>query len=128
MLTNRLKRLLVLLLAALSSFASAQETSGVGSLLVTYQTGVKGERLDRIRFRIKNSAREQQIHPKPGGFVDDSKSHTRIVAIEQLPVGTYTLQFLVPNKDSLFDEIPLREIVIRENTTLKIDQQIRPHN
>ncbi len=102
------------------------ESPLVGSLLVTYQTGINGERLDRIRFRIQNAADEHQLYPKPGGYVDDLKSHTRIVAVETIPVGTYILQFLVPNKDGLFDEIKQREITISENKTLKIDQQIRP--
>lgn len=119
-----MKNILLILFLACTAVSSLAEE--VGSLLVTYQTDSKGERLDRIRFRIKNADMEQQIHPKPGGFVDDPKSHTRIVAIEKLPVGTYTIQFLIPNKDGFFNEIPLKEITIKENKTLKIDQQIRP--
>jgi len=97
-----------------------------GTLIVSYQTGQKGERLSRIRFWLKSENREPQMYPKGSNYVDVSPFLARTVVIENLNPGKYTLQFLIPNKDGFFDEVLPRELLIVEDETLKIDQKIRP--
>lgn len=99
--------------------------SKTGTLIATYQTGQKGERLDRIRFWLKSENHELNMYPKGSNFVDDQESMSRTVVIENLPTGKYTLQFLIPNKDAFFEEITPREFTIQEDETTKINQKIK---
>ncbi len=101
------------------------ETSNEGTLIVTYQTGQKGERLDRIRFWLK-SENHAEMYPQGLNFVDDDESMARTVVIENLKTGKYQLQFLIPNKDGFFQDVPHREVIIKEDNTVKIDQKIKP--
>lgn len=122
-------RYLLILLSVLSSFCFAEDNTLGGSLIVTYQTGPQGERLDRIRFWLKkNGDPFQQMFPKGGAFVDDHTNMTRMVVIENLPAGKYTLEFVVPNRDSHFEDVPKREIIIAKGSAVKVDQLIRPRN
>lgn len=100
--------------------------SHCGTLIVSYQTGCKGERLDRVRFKLGNEHNEQQLHPKGSAYVADDSCLNRMVVIENLPIGKYDLQFLIPNSDSLFEDVPKREIEISEGQVIKIDQIIKP--
>jgi len=102
--------------------AAALET---GSLVVSYQTGPKAERLDRIRFWLKQGD-FAQIYPKRDGFVQDHNTLSRVVVIDDLKPGTYTLEFSIPNYDGLFEEVPKRTINIHSKESLKIDQLIKP--
>lgn len=97
-----------------------------GTLIATYQTGQKGERLNRIRFWLKSENQDIHMYPKGSNFVDDAEWMSRTVVIENLPVGKYTLEFLIPNKDGFFEEVAPRELVIQEGETLKINQKIKP--
>lgn len=106
---------------------SAQQfNSHCGCLIVSYHTGPYEERLDRVRFRLKNAFGERQLYPKKALFVEGDQGQHRLVAIDNLPAGKYTLQFLVPNHDNLFAAIPERSINLAVGQMLKIDQQIRP--
>jgi len=88
---------------------------------------MKGERLDRIRFWLtEQNEKKQTLFPKGKSFVEDSKDPSRMVVIEELAPGPYTLQFLIPNIDSYFEEVPEREVIISANEIVKIDQKIKP--
>lgn len=117
---------LFMLLMHTGLFCSEKRTSShTGTLLVTYQTGLKGEYLDRIRFFIKDMQEQLEMYPKRGAFVDHPTCAIRMVVIEDLPVGNYTLDFLIPNWDGLFEEIPSRQITILKERVVKIDQVIK---
>lgn len=120
--------LMLALLVCVTCFAQENPPAS-GSLIVTYQTGPKGDRLDRIRFWLKKSDEQfQQMYPKNDAYVDDSSSMTRMVVIENLVPGKYTLEFVIPNRDGHFENVPKKEIVISKGSAVKIDQLIRPRN
>lgn len=125
---NKKNSFILILLTFLYAFTPlfSDEVKSEGTLIVTYQTGQKGERLDRVRFRLKSENFEAEMYPKGLNFVDDQESMARTVVIENLPSEQYVLQFLIPNKDGFFEEVPSREIHIISNETLKIDQKIKP--
>jgi formylglycine-generating enzyme required for sulfatase activity len=107
--------------------AIEEDFSHTGSLIVTYQTGPKAERLDRIRFWLKNDANQTTLYPKSKAYVDDLTCMNRLVVIENLSPGKYTVEFIIPNSDKLFDSIPPREVTIIPNKIIKLDQVIKPH-
>lgn len=129
---NTLKKnnlFLLLLMILFSNFSPAftdEDSKTTGTLIVTYQTGQKGERLERIRFRLKSENTEPELYPKGANYADDSNFPARTIVIENLEPGKYTLQFLVPNKDAFFDDVNPRELLITRGETLKIDQKIKP--
>ncbi len=49
-----------------------------------------------------------------------------MVAIDSLPVGHYTLEFIVPNQDGYFESVPSKEVTIVADQVTKINQSIRP--
>lgn len=97
-----------------------------GTLIVTYNTGQDGERLDRVRFLLTDDKLKQVMYPKGNGYVEDSVSRARIVVIEDLSPGEYTLDFFVPNTDGFFQEITPRKFYMGHETVLKLDQVIVP--
>lgn len=105
---------------------SALFSDNTGSLIVSYQTGPKGERLDRVRFRVTGEKGYSQLYPKGGAVVNNTANHTNLVAIDDLSPGSYSLEFIIPNQDSLFDEILPRTIEIKSEGVTKVDQLIRP--
>lgn len=96
-----------------------------GTLIVTYQSGTHGERLDRIRFWLKKDEGILQLYPKKEGFLEDDEGISRKVVIENLPAGTYSLQFALPNYDGLFEAVPARKITIEPGAVVKIDQLLK---
>lgn len=104
----------------------AEDLSHCGTLIVSYHTGPQKERLNRVRFRLRNSFGEIKMYPKEAQFVEGSQCHQRIVVIDNLPAGKYSLEFLIPNHDNLFESIPKRQIDLPSGQLVKIDQQIRP--
>lgn len=96
-----------------------------GTLIVTYQTGQHAERLDRIRFLIKDKNHQQQMYPKGKAYADDDSCISRMVVIEDLPRGEFTLEFVLPNYDQLFEDVPLRKFTITVDEVVKIDQVIK---
>lgn len=115
-----------LLLFTLMTPLCIAEEAPCGTLIVSYQTGPKEERLDRVRFRLQNAEYEGQLYPKKSALMSGGKCQHRHVVIENLPVGKYTLNFLVPNLDHHFDEVPERAFEINPAELLKINQYIRP--
>ncbi|MBA3957826.1 MAG: hypothetical protein H0X51_05465 [Parachlamydiaceae bacterium] len=92
------------------------------TLIVTYQTTLS-ERLERIRFLLAD-AQQQQMYPKDDGFVKGD-SGSQMVLIEGLAPGEYTLEFVVPNRDDFFEEIPIKTFQLEQDTVYKIDQVIK---
>jgi len=97
-----------------------------GTLMVTYQTDEKGERLDRVRFWIRDEEAKQSFFPRGQAYVEDKKEKSRMVVIKHLPPGHYTLHFLVPNQDGYFDSFPLRTFFMAPGETVKISQRLTP--
>lgn len=96
------------------------------SLVVTYHTGRNAERLDRVRFRLTNAQREQTFYPESNAFCDDAIAHIRRVVINGLAPGNYTVDFIIPNHDGLFCEVPSRTVTLNSGALLTIDQAIKP--
>ncbi|MBA2369066.1 MAG: SUMF1/EgtB/PvdO family nonheme iron enzyme [Candidatus Protochlamydia sp.] len=96
-----------------------------GVLVVTYQTDQQGQRLDRIRFWLINEKEEKTLYPKKDEFV--AYHHTnleRTVVISNLRAGKYRIEFVLPNADNFFEEIPSRDVNVSEKNVAKIDQAI----
>src|SRR5437879_978257 len=82
----------------------------VGTLIVTYKTDNKGERLNRVRFwLIDSTGSKVSLYPRNRAFVEDPKEPSRMVVIERLKSGNYTLKFLVPNADRYFQDVLPRQ-------------------
>lgn len=96
-----------------------------GMLIVTFHTGLKTERLERVRFFIKDEEGVQQMYPKGAAYVNDPNSCMCTVVVEDLKPGRYWLEFVVPNADGIFVEIPKREFMINQDQVTKIDQVIK---
>jgi hypothetical protein len=103
----------------------SSEIEETGTLIVNYQTGQKGERLDRIRFWLKKDTQESKMYPKGSNYVYDENNPSRTVVIENLIEGNYTITFVVPNKDGFFEEVSPRELSIKKGETIKINQKIK---
>lgn len=121
----RILRVYLTLFLCLAGFSLAEEPINHGKLIVTYQTGPKGERLDRVRFWLIDPKLETHLYPKDNGYVDDEELLSRMVVFENLPEGHYQIEFIVPNSDGLFEEVPIKNITIKANTIVKIDQPIK---
>lgn len=102
--------------------AHGEET---GSLIVTYQTGPEAERLDRVRFWLKDAHQKLHFYPKENGFVEDAEDNIRMVVIENLEPGTYSIEFLVPNHDNRFEEVPIRTVEVIAGGAARLDQRIK---
>ncbi|MGZ3732800.1 MAG: SUMF1/EgtB/PvdO family nonheme iron enzyme [Parachlamydiaceae bacterium] len=113
----------ILFLLLFTSLLAGEEPCG--TLIVSYQTGPKQERLDRVRFRLKHGFLKEELYPKKSTLMSSDRCSSRTVVIENLPVGTYTLEFLVPNTDHYFEEVLPRTIELKDQEVLKINQLIR---
>lgn len=100
----------------------------LGTVIVTYQMSAGAQKLDRIRFWLINEQHERTLFPKKDEFV--SNTHTpneRTVVITHLPPGRYRIEFLIPNCDHIFEDIPARAFNLNPGAVIKIDQTIRLH-
>jgi len=116
-----IRSIIMLLMIVTGLFADS-----AGSLVVSYQTDQKGERLERIRFRVTGEKGYSELYPKGGAVVNNTPSPCCLVAVGSLPPGNYTLEFIVPNQDARFEEVPPRKIEIEADKVTKVDQYIRP--
>ncbi len=107
----------------ISNEAIGEDPPDMGTLIVSYHVDSLPDRLNRIRFLLISDLKES-LYPKGNAYVDNEEGSSRIVAIENLPVGSYKIQFLIPNADDLFEEIPEKKITISKNSVLHIDQNI----
>jgi formylglycine-generating enzyme required for sulfatase activity len=96
-----------------------------GALVISYQTDAKSDRLDRVRFLIKEPDQSQKIYPKENSYVEDDKKKSRTVAIEDLTPGTYTIQFLIPNKDAHFEDAQEKIVEIFPGQTTRIEHMFK---
>lgn len=119
-----MKRILFMI-CLLPAFLIGVGIPETGTLIVTFQTNKKGERIERIRFWLKDENAKQTLFPRGTAFVDDKDKKTRMVVIEDLSPGQYTLEFLVPNLDGRFESIPERKVKITRGEVVKIDQEIK---
>jgi hypothetical protein len=111
---------------ALPDFVKGEEIpTKTGTLIVRYQTGLHGERLDRIRFLLTNRELQQQLYPKTDGYVEDLDHLTRMVIIAGIPSGEYQLEFVIPNADGCFEPVAPRWLQIEGGQVVKIDQVIQ---
>lgn len=106
------------------SFNTVDENRG-GTVVVSYGTGKEGSRIDRVRFWLVNELYERKLFPRNQSFVDDPEKGKRIVLIENLPPGRYHLEFLYPNSDHFFEEVPKRTLSLPPNGIVKIEQEIK---
>lgn len=97
---------------------------GLGTLIVTYGTGEECIRLNRVRFWLISHQGAYRLYPNAGAFVDDPLSKKRMVLIENLPAGPYTIKFVYPNSDHLFEKVDERTITLNGGGVVKIDQDI----
>lgn len=118
---------LILIYGLFFSFSiwGSQESLKTGTLIVTYQTDPEGDRLDRVRFWLKDANHVQQLYPKGNAFVEDRNSRIRTVVIEDLEPGTYTLNFLIPNKDAVYEESEEKILTIHANEVTKLEKHFK---
>lgn len=116
-------RFISILLASFICIANGEATSNTktGNLAVSYQTTAHSEALDRMRFLLIDQQGQQKIYPKDRCYTDDKENQMRMVLIEAIPVGEYTLKFLVPNRNGQFEIPPDRKILIEENAMTKVE-------
>jgi len=104
-----------------------QMNEAPGTLIVTYQTGLKGERLERVRFWVcKKNSNERQLYPAANTCVEDVGKLSRTVVIENLAPGEYSLDFVIPNRDSFFTPPSKKEISVQAGSIVKVNQVIKP--
>lgn len=120
---------LLTFLSLLFSFSTqytygADSTQQTGTLIVTYNTGPEAERLDRVRFLLISESEKQCMYPKGNTYVEDEDCCSRMVVIENLPIGNYRIKFLVPNADKAFEEVPEKKITLNKDDVIRIDQTI----
>lgn len=115
----RLLLIWILLFIPISSYAET------GTLIVSYQTNMKGDRLDRVRFWLKSPNAQAQLYPKKDGFLEGTEDKLRKVVIENLSTGDYTVEFVLPNYDGFFEEVLPRHVHITAGNVTKIDQVLK---
>ena len=106
--------------------ACSGESEENGTLIVSYSTGEKGDRLSRIRFLLSSGDAEEEMYPKGENYVESSDSLSRLVVIDNLRPGDYQIRFLVPNADNFFEEIPDSSVTLTAGQVAKVTQAIQP--
>lgn len=97
-----------------------------GNLVVAFGTGPSGDRMERARFWLSDSSGKRDMYPKNDQFSDDPVTHQRRVTIENLPTGQYLVEFLLPNNDNLFGDIPTKEVVVSADNTSTVEADFLP--
>ncbi|PJD97320.1 MAG: hypothetical protein CK425_04170 [Parachlamydia sp.] len=118
---------LAIFFSAFGALSNGHANEPAGTLIVTYQTGLKGERLERVRFWVcKKNSNEKQLYPAANTCVEDVGKLSRTVVIENLTPGDYVLEFVIPNRDAFFVLPSKREFTVHAGGTVKINQVIKP--
>lgn len=113
-------------LFGIAPFLQLKADPSTGTLIVTYRTDSRGERLHRIRFWIKDAqGNKLGLYPKADVFVDYPDGPSRKVVVDDLAGGQYTIDFLIPNMDHYFTVPVPRTIEIVPGEVKKIDQRFR---
>ncbi len=117
----------ILIIALGNPVFSEEPEQNTGTLIITYKTDNKGERLNRVRFwLIDKEGSKISLYPKSRAFVEDPKEPSRKVVINGVKAGNYAIKFLVPNADRYFQDLQPRDVVITQGEVVKIDQHIKP--
>jgi len=119
---------LLLIIAPVINIHSEQPGKNVAqksSLVVTYRTDGPLDELDRVRFWLINEKHERRLYPKGRAYIDDPNKNLRMVLIENLPHGKYSLEFMIPNSDARYEKIPIRMFTLTNSRVMKIDQEIK---
>ncbi|CRX37654.1 SUMF1/EgtB/PvdO family nonheme iron enzyme [Estrella lausannensis] len=119
--------LLLLLASILLPKAQLQSSQdkGLCTLVVTYNTGEDRIRLDRVRFWLISERGDLHLYPQGNSYVDDPETSKRMVLIENLPEGAYTLKFIMPNSDGLFEKVEPRKVSLVQGGVVKVDQELK---
>lgn len=120
------KWIFILVLALFNLLGAEQKSPKSGSLVIVYETGPEGHHLDRIRFWLKDPNHVLKMYPKGDSFVEDLNNKTRTVVIEDLVPGEYSLTFLIPNKDAVYEDPIDETVLIKAGEVVKIDHYFRP--
>ena len=99
---------------------------GTGSVAIQYNTGHLKERLDRVRFWLVDEDGGRTMYPKRDEFHEGMTSADRVVEIQDLQVGVYTVDFVLPNRDNLFSDTPPQSFVLDKDNRVVIEQAIKP--
>lgn len=103
-----------------------QDENQPGTLIISYFTDDVGSRLDRIHFWLIDENNIRRFFPLKGSPVQHNPSHVeKTVVISDLSPGQYTIQFILPNTDHFFEELPPRQIRISGSDVLMIEQQVK---
>lgn len=95
-------------------------------IIVSYSTGPKRERIDRVRFWVIDEKGNRFMYPKEFDYTDNVGTYEREVTIESPPPGKYTIEFLVPNADNLFAPIPKHHVTVNKGKSTEVSQEILP--
>lgn len=124
--SKMIRAILMLMMLLSTSIHGAEKTTG--TLVVSYGTGIDAIRLNRVRFLLISDNGSYRLFPQENGFVDDPVTKKRMVLIENLPQGNYTVKFVYPNSDNLFEKIEPRTVSLKGGGVVKVDQDIRIQN
>jgi hypothetical protein len=119
---------IILFFLLFSPLYSEESTPVGGTLIVTFKTNQEGERLDRVRFWLKNSVQEISLYPKSQAYVEDLEEKNRMVVIENLPPDNYIIEFILPNQDNAFQIPPQKTLSVSAGETVKFNQHIQRKN
>lgn len=98
-----------------------------GSLNITYSTGDREERLDRIRFWLVHESGNREMLPQTQGAVYDALTHSKSIELKSIPAGKYTLEILAPNTDAFFGTVQNEYFVLGSKENKEISIQLIPH-
>lgn len=116
--------LLIFTLLAFATLPFASASPDSGTLIVTYHSENPQMPLDRVRFWLMDDQQQRRLYPQGDHYIDDAKDGSRMVLIENLPLGNYTVEFVVPNKNQAYRTTPRKELTISAGSVIKIDQAV----
>ena len=67
------------------------------------------------------------MYPRDGEDLEQPDGESVRITLRDLPEGNYTVEFLLPNHDILFEEMPKAQVFLTGGETRKIDFSIEPH-
>lgn len=117
--------LLILSLLLPKNLLLSSQDKGLCTLVVTYSTGEDLVRLDRVRFWLISERGDHHLYPHANSYVDDPETKKRMVLIENLSEGSYTLKFIMPNSDKLFETVEPRKVTLVQGGVVKVDQELK---
>lgn len=97
-----------------------------GGIRVKYNTGVLNERIDRVRFWLEDEYGNRTMYPKEKAYTDPKGENARMVSIDDLPVGSYTVEFILPNRDNLFVPMNRTPLVVEKDEVTELNFDIVP--